>query len=223
VQALKPPPPPAPAAPPRPIEPDIPLRPRAGATPPAPPAPPSAKPAPPPAKKKPGGLDIDLTDVLSQLQSAPEASLTVHQNLDEVFDTRRSQLSRQEGVQKAAEQLALARTYLDMGMNDEAIAALTNASKIPTHRFEAASLLGRLYLKKQDPAKAVEWLERAAQAPAPTAEAGAELLYDLGATLESSGETARALAVFLELQADAGEYKDVAERVDRLARVQTGG
>jgi tetratricopeptide (TPR) repeat protein len=149
--------------------------------------------------------------------------LTVHQSLDEVFDTRRSQMSRQAGVQEAAEQLALARTYLDMGMNDEAAAALTNAAKIPAHRFEAASLLGRLYLKKDDPVKAVEWLERAAQAPAPTAEEGRELLYDLGATLDSAGETARALAVFLELQADAGDYKDVAARVDRLARVQTGG
>jgi len=48
-------------------------------------------------------------------------------------------------------------------------------------------------------------------------------LYDLGLALEDAGETARALAVFLELQATAGEYRDVADRVDRLARVQTGG
>jgi hypothetical protein len=27
----------------------------------------------------------------------------------------------------------------------------------------------------------------------------------------------------MELQADAGEYRDVAARVDRLSRVQTGG
>jgi hypothetical protein len=48
-------------------------------------------------------------------------------------------------------------------------------------------------------------------------------LYDLASTLESSGDTSRALAAFLELQADAGEYRDVAARVDRLGRVQTGG
>jgi len=29
--------------------------------------------------------------------------------------------------------------------------------------------------------------------------------------------------VFLELQAHAGEYRDVSDRADRLARVQTGG
>jgi hypothetical protein len=49
------------------------------------------------------------------------------------------------------------------------------------------------------------------------------LLYDLGVTLEEAGESARALAVFLELQADAGDYRDVGPRVDRLSRVQTGG
>jgi len=47
--------------------------------------------------------------------------------------------------------------------------------------------------------------------------------FDLGATLEATGDVSRALAVFMGLQADAGEYKDVAERVDRLSRVQTGG
>jgi hypothetical protein len=34
---------------------------------------------------------------------------------------------------------------------------------------------------------------------------------------------ARALAICLELQADAGEYKDVSKRIDRLTKVQAGG
>jgi hypothetical protein len=80
-----------------------------------------------------------------------------------------------------------------------------------------------MLLKKEDPARAVEWLERAAEAPPPTAEAGRELLYDLGVTLEATGEVSRALAVLMELQADAGEYRDVEARIDRLARVQSGG
>lgn len=204
---------PPPAAPPkRDPEPDIPLRKRVDA------AAPSE-----PAAKTPGSLDVDLNDVLSQLQGAPSAASTVHQNLDEVFGARRSEASRQAGVQEAAEQLGLGRTYVDMGMAEEAIAALMRAARVPTHRFEAASLLGRLYLKKQDLPHAVEWLERAAEAPPTTEQAGRELLYELGAVLELTGEVSRALAVLMELQADAGEYRDVAARIDRLARVQTGG
>ena len=198
-------------------EPDIPLRRRSDA------------PAPAGRAKD---VEIDLTDVLSELQGmsshdAPAIPVAEAEDEDEdeapdeALDGRRSEVSRQAGVQEAAEQLALGHTYLDMGMADEAIAALTRAAKIPAHRFEAASLLGRLYLKQDDAARAVEWLERAAEAPAPSVDEGRELMYDLGATLETTGEVSRALAVFMELQADAGEYRDVAARVDRL--VQTGG
>jgi tetratricopeptide (TPR) repeat protein len=207
---------PAPAPPRRDPEPDIPLRRRED--PPAPDAP-----STPPSRK---GRDIDLTDALSQLHGAEKPGApapAVHQDLDEVFGMRRSELSRQAGVQEAAEQLALARTYLEMGMIDEAMAALARSAKIPTHRFEAASLLGRLYLKKEDMDHAVEWLERAAQAPAPSVTEGRELLYDLGLALETTGEVSRALVVLMELRADAGDYRDVAARVDRLSRVQTGG
>jgi hypothetical protein len=41
--------------------------------------------------------------------------------------------------------------------------------------------------------------------------------------LESEDETARALAICLELQADAGNYRDIAERVGRLSKVQARG
>ena len=72
-------------------------------------------------------------------------------------------------------------------------------------------------------AAAVEWFERAAEAPAPTPEAGRELLFDLGQTLEAADETARALAVYLELRSDAGEFRDVSSRIQRLTRAQAEG
>jgi tetratricopeptide (TPR) repeat protein len=193
-------------------EPDIPLRPR---------TPDAATPAP----AKAPGLDIDLTDALAEMQGSAAARKgpAPPPSLDEAFQDFRSEVSKQTGTHKAKEQLTLAKTYLEMGMTDEAIAALTEASRVPMHRFESASLLGRLYQERDDLARAAEWLERAAEAPAPSVGEGRELLYDLGATLETLGETARALAVFMELQSDAGEYRDVAARVERLARVQTGG
>ena len=46
------------------------------------------------------------------------------------------------------------------------------------------------------------------------------LLCEFVDTLEKVGEVARALGVCLELQAEAGEYEDIAERIDRLAKVQ---
>ena len=71
--------------------------------------------------------------------------------------------------------------------------------------------------------QALDWFERAAEAPAPTPDAGRALLYDLADALEVIGESGRALAVFGELDADVHGYRDVAQRLERLSRVQARG
>ena len=191
----------------------------------APVSPPAQAAAVPPGTAAPATpVEIDLTTMLGELQGRPVMTTPPErENLDEVFQDFRQEVSRQSGTDDAAQHLKLARTYLEMGMSDEAIGSLKTAARSPRHRFEAASMLGLLHRQQKDMAHAIEWLERAAEAPAPGVEEGRSLLYDLGATLEEAGETARALAVFLELQADVGDYRDVQARVDRLARVQAGG
>ena len=82
-------------------------------------------------------------------------------------------------------------------------------------------MLARLHLQRGAQAQAIEWFERAAEAPAPNLESGYALLYELATTLEAQGETARALAVLLELQANAGNYRDVAGRLRQLTKVRT--
>src|SRR5439155_10392219 len=149
---------------------------------------------------KPGSpAEIDLTGILGDLQGTPAMTpppdTPPRQHLEEVFQDFRDEVSRQTGVEEAAQQLKLARTYLEVGMTDEAIASLTTAARSPRHRFEAAAILGRLYRERNDTSRAIEWLERAAEAPAPGLEQGRSLLYDLGTTLEGAGETARALRV----------------------------
>jgi tetratricopeptide (TPR) repeat protein len=199
----------------------------------APPPEPEPAPAPEPPKpaaatparpgKSAGAVEIDLTTMLGDLEGKAEMTPPDPEELAKAVDDFKSEVSRQDGSEEAAQHLKLARTYLEMGMSAEAIGALETAARSPRHRFEAGAMLARLYRHQQDLRHAIEWFERAAEAPAPGAEAGRALLYDLGSALELSGDTARALAVFLELQADAGDYRDVAARVDRLGRVQTGG
>jgi hypothetical protein len=199
---------------------------------------------PQPDQKKRGPMEIDLTSVLGEIEGvfapspaaapqappssaspagAPPPPAPGDTALDDVFKDFRDAVTRQGGVDQSAQHMTLARTYLEMGMLEEAITALKNAVRSPRQRFEAGVLLGRLYKSRGDVPHAIEWFERAAEAPAPTADEGRALLYNLAATLEEAGEIARALAVFLELQADAGDYRDVAARVDHLSRVQTGG
>ena len=168
--------------------------------------------------------EIDLNNALGDFRPAEKPQpipLSKLPSFDSGEDAD-SAAARQTADQ-SAQHMTLARTYLEMGLADEAIGPLETASKTPRFRFEAASALGRLFKNRGEPARAIEWLERAAEAPAPSEEESRALLYDLGTMIEESGDTTRALAVFLELQSEAGDYRDVADRVERLARVETGG
>ena len=201
------------------------------ATPPAPVPPPAPANPPAPAAgvaSAPDPIEIDLTDMLSG-DPEPEASKPLPlippppRSLDQVFRGMRDESSRASSEEAAAEQYRLALTYHEMGMVDDAIKALEGAARSPRQRFDAASMLGRLYLERKDSAHAIEWLERAAEAPAPTADAGRALLYDLAKTLETVGEHSRALAVFVELESESGGYRDVAGQIERLSKVQARG
>jgi tetratricopeptide (TPR) repeat protein len=182
-------------------------------------APTPAPTAPPVATRHtPGADEVDLTSALGdeEMAAPPLPAASAPQAGEASRDARTD-------PDYSTQHMTLARTYLEIGMLDEAITALQTAVRSPRQRFEAAAALGRLYDKRGDPQQAIEWLERAAEAPAPTADEGRALLYDLGVLLDGAGETSRALAVFLELQSDAGDYRDVPARIDRLARVQAGG
>ena len=104
----------------------------------------------------------------------------------------------------------------------EDIVSLQRAAELPQTRFKAASALGRLYLDRGEVQTGVDWLERAAEASAPTPEEGFAVVYDLAAALEGLGESVRALALLIELEADAGEYRDVRARIEGLVRAQPG-
>jgi tetratricopeptide (TPR) repeat protein len=142
---------------------------------------------------------------------------------NEVFKEMRDEGARTTAEEAAAEQYRLALTYRELGMVEDAIKALEAASRSARQRFDACSLLGRIYIETGDATRAVDWFEHAAEAPAPTPDASRALLYDLAETLDKMGEHTRALAVFVELEAESGGYRDVAGHIQRLSKVKAKG
>ena len=174
---------------------------------------------PEPAAAPSDEVEIDLAEELAAPKAGKAAkSKKPVRPADAVLEAGRAQ---DESL--AAEQLRLGLTYRDMGMFDDAIQSLELASRSSRQRFEAASVLGRLQAERGNRAAALEWFERAAEAPAPTVDAGRALLYDLASVLEDLGEVGRSLAVFGELQADARGFRDVTARIERLSRAQVRG
>lgn len=171
----------------------------------------------------------DATAVAPAPESGPrpepvqEPVAAVAASLEAVFSRLRSSESRQAALATAEAAFAQAVSLHADGRIDESIPLLTSASETPQLRFGSASLLGRIYRDRGQLDRAAEWLERASQAPPSTPDEGRLLLYDLADVLEAAGEHTRALTVCMELQADAGVYRDVADRVRRLAAVQMRG
>ena len=164
-------------------------------------------------------IEIDMSEALAGLDAGTDGGgVAGTSDLERVFEDFREEASRVGSGDAAGRHLRQAVMDLDAGRMDEAVQAAQKAVRSPRYRFEAAVLLARVHRDRGKTQEAIEWFERAAQAHAPNAAAGRDLLYELGRLLAESGETARALAVFLELQADAPDYRDVGAEIERLTQ-----
>lgn len=177
---------------------------------------------PPPAAAAPQATsEIDLTARLDRLDDVPAAGAP-SAGLDDVFDgfPERSRGEDDARAEAAFEEAELAAA---LGQIADAERLYAEASQSARFRFRAGAALGRLLRDEERLTDAIEWFERATEVPAPDRDAGHALLYELGDALERHGESMRALAVFMELNAEAGDYRGVAARVERLARAEIGG
>jgi tetratricopeptide (TPR) repeat protein len=170
----------------------------------APPPPPQAVAPPPPPPPSP----------------PPTAADEPPPDIEDVFAQMRAKTAREQQASAALQQYEKALQFIEQGLDKEAIAALQAAARVPMLRFKAGVRLGRLLIDRGDLDDGVEWLERAAEAPAPSPEEGYDLLYELAQALEAKGELARALAILMELEAEAAGYRDVSTRIMYLSRVQ---
>ncbi len=171
--------------------------------------------------------EVDLSLDLDADEPAPPAEAPVASTppagLEAAFSQLRDDGARRMALAESQEEYVRAVSLHAVGRVDESIPLLESASKTPQLRFGTASLLGRIFRDRGQLDLAVEWLERASQAPPSSPDEGRLLMYDLADVLETTGEHTRALTVCMELQADAGDFRDVAERVNRLSAIQTRG
>lgn len=166
-----------------------------------------------------GEIELSFDDIKQGAAPAPEPAV----GLETAIGVTPGEDARRRGSDNAEKEYRQALKLRQKGDIDGCIAALENASRSPKLRFSTAWMIARLYRDRGQLPQALEWLERASNAEAPNDEDARQVLYELGEALEKEGESVRALAVFLELQADAPDYRDVAVCIDRLTKVQARG
>ena len=113
--------------------------------------------------------------------------------------------------------LKRAMEHVHAGRIDNALAELQAAAAQPRTRARAAAELGRLYNMRDELATAVQWYELAADGPSPSQDEAFAVMYELADALARLGESSRALAILIDLDAEAGGYRDVRMRIDQLA------
>jgi tetratricopeptide (TPR) repeat protein len=175
---------------------------------------------PPPARATTEMVEVDLSVVLDDIKKPMPITAP---DLDGAFEQLREQAAAEPPSVSAEAEYTRALAFQKAGDTEACIASLKRASRAPRLQFDAASRLAELLRGTGRIAEAVEWLELAVEAPAPTPADTHRVLYELADALETIGESTRALAVCLELQAAAGAYRDVADRIDWLTRVQARG
>jgi tetratricopeptide (TPR) repeat protein len=167
-------------------------------------------------------LSIDLDVIKPGAVPLPPKVAAPVDDLDDVFGGMRDQ-ARRSGLDDAEKEYKRGLALRKAGDIDGCIEALQKASRAPKLRFATSWLIARLYRDRDMLPQALEWLERASQAPASNVDDGHQVLYELADGLEKVGEVARALAICMELEAEVSGYRDIAARIDRLTKVQTGG
>lgn len=179
---------------------------------------------------RPGVFEVDLSIALEDLlaqepppvapssdPSPATSSEAPAGDLDGFFQDLRGGAAAEARAEEALRLLADGDACYAEGRLDDAVEALREAARDPHARLQASRLIARIARERGDLAEAVDWLERAAEAPAPTTETWQELLYELAEALEAEGESVRALAVLLELQTATPGYRDVEARISGLS------
>jgi tetratricopeptide (TPR) repeat protein len=186
--------------------------------------------APPPVQRDRHAIDLNL--IFGRPRARAEASASAPagppdtsdtSDIESVFERLRQDAGQSSPEQSADVAYTRGAALFDAGALAESAEQLRTAARSPRLRFAAASLLARVYRQQKRTLDAIEWLGHAIDAPGVVDAERFDALFRLAELLEEQGEPASALAVCLELQADAGDYKGVASRIARLSRAQAGG
>lgn len=173
-----------------------------------------------PAETKLKRVDEPVPEVAS---AAPVSK----NELSEVFQEFRSELGEM-GEKDEDEDLEthynLGIAYREMGLLDEAIGEFQRVAKAIQegrpfrYSMQCATLLGLVFMEKQEPKIAALWYQRALELPGLDPETVLALRYDLGLAEEQAGNSGAALDSFRQVYAMNIDYRDVAERIATLQK-----
>jgi len=167
-----------------------------------------------PAQKTDAKSFLDsLKDVESDAEGVHEKA---KEEMDSIFDAFKKGVEHEveEGDFDTHYNLGIA--YKEMGLVDDAIREFQIAARVQGDSVQGGSMLAMCYMESGQLDKAVEEYRRLQELVGVDDERHLSVQYDLAVATEAMGDSKSALALFVEIENQAGNYKDVAERIQKL-------
>jgi tetratricopeptide (TPR) repeat protein len=173
---------------------------------------------------------FDIAESLGALDNGDRASgvgpgaslggVTEQVDVEEVFAKFKEGVAKQIGADDAQSHYDLGVAYKDMELLDDAIREFETAARDPRHACVCHSMIGTIYLERGNINEAIDALQRGLQSPERTKEQDAALSYELGAAYEVKKMHKQALEYFQRAARVISGYRDVADRVRRLQKME---
>lgn len=170
-----------------------------------------------------GGDFARAADVFAGLGNWKK-SAEIYERLDQFQEAahawqKAGETTRQaNALERAGKLLDAAYIHSSQGRIDKAISLAQRVPEDSEEFRESRTLLARLFVDKGDLSMGIRSLERALQGSKVNRE-NHESYYTLGTLLEKAGELDRSIDIFEQVVAEAYDYKDVKDRLNRLKKM----
>ncbi len=164
-----------------------------------------------------------LEDGIAQLRANPEQfdqpETQIAQFTEEIaaYRLRHATKRAKDFPNDAQLQFDLGALYFERGEYDKAEEIMKHCAEIPQTRRNALVYLGRCAILRNAPEEAVQSLEEAVANMYRIDKYKREALYYLGNACEMIGKTDRAVECYKLIQGSMANYRDIAERLAKLA------
>lgn len=186
-----------------------------------PPEPPKAPVMAPVIVEETGGFDLaaELGDIFEDIEEDDDAAPAFDENeqvsVGDVLREFRKGVEKQIGSEDKESRYNLGIAFREMGLLDEAIGEFEIAGGAPERKADCLSMVGICQRDKGDNAAAIQSFSAAIKTPGTNDKQKASFFYELAATLEITGEMAKAQKMLQQVQALDPSFRDVADKLGK--------
>ncbi len=154
-------------------------------------------------------------------EAAPYMDTEQQVDVEEVFAKFKEGVAKQISVDDAQAHYDLGVAYKEMALLDDAIREFEISARDPKRECVCQSMIGMIQMERGNINEAIDAFMRGVHAPQRTAEQETVLSFEIGIAYEAKKLVKEALSYYQRVLRQNPNYRDVQERIRRLAKPET--